>query len=342
MNLLTNKLLSWSQYLLFITITVFALQAFSLPVYAASATTANKETPLSKAEQEEEALKVLMKKFRKPKYSKKGADSCLKCHDQESDLDATGIFANRHGAINDPQSPLGQLQCESCHGPLGRHDKRPRKGKVREPMIIFGPNANLPAAEQNSVCLGCHQDDHARMGWLGSEHDANDVACADCHQVHIEHDPMLNPETQNKQCTSCHVKQKIEMHKRSAHPLKNNRQVCTDCHNPHDSSNDASLIEVSLNDNCLSCHSEKRGPNLWEHEPVVEDCSNCHTPHGANNAMLLKRRSPQLCQECHSSVGHTSAAYVEALGNKVQGKSCLNCHNKIHGSNHPNGDLFTK
>ena len=291
------------------------------------------------AEKEDEQIQPLIKKFNQGKYSKKGADSCLKCHDQDSELDATKIFANRHGVLTDPKAPLGQLQCETCHGPLGKHGKRPRKGKTREAMITFGTKSVLAPQEKNSVCLSCH-DDHNRAGWLGSEHELNDLACTDCHRLHIAQDPILTQVNQNKRCTSCHIKQKIAMHKRSAHPLKYNRQVCSDCHNPHDSSYDSSLKMTSINEACLTCHAEKRGPNLWEHEPVREDCTNCHSPHGANNAMLLKRRTPQLCQECHSAVGHSSTAYVKATGNKVQGKSCLNCHSKIHGSNHPGGDLF--
>ncbi|WP_371372468.1 DmsE family decaheme c-type cytochrome [Thalassotalea aquiviva] len=291
---------------------------------------------------DQQRLELLIEKFEQGDYSKKGADSCLKCHDQESDIDSTGIFTNRHGGLTDKLGPFSKLQCESCHGPLGRHDKRPRKGQDREPMIDFAKNSYVTSELKNSVCLGCHQNDHQQMGWFNSEHNNNDVACSDCHKVHELHDPMLVKTSQNKQCTSCHTKQKIDIHKRSAHPIKNDRQVCSDCHNPHDSLNDASLIAATVNDSCIECHSEKRGPFLWEHEPVIEDCSNCHEPHGANNAMLLKRRVPQLCQQCHSSVGHTSAAYVEAVGVRVQGKSCLNCHNQIHGSNHPTGDLFSK
>ncbi|OUS26203.1 hypothetical protein A9Q98_11090 [Thalassotalea sp. 42_200_T64] len=309
--------------------------AFSFSTVAKDAKTTVVKT-LSNAQQ----IELLTKKFKKGKYSKKGADSCLKCHDGESDRDGTQIFVGRHGALADASGPMGQLQCESCHGPVGKHDKRPRKGKQREPMLSFDKNSALNAEQKNSVCLTCHDNDHTRMGWLGSEHESNDIACVDCHILHVEKDPILSKVQQNDVCTSCHTKQKIELHKRSSHPLKFDRQVCTDCHNPHDSTNDASLKADSINENCLSCHSEKQGPKLWEHEPVIEDCSICHAPHGANNAMLLKKRVPQLCQECHSSVGHSSAAYVNANGNKVQGKSCLNCHSKIHGSNSPDGNLF--
>ncbi len=297
---------------------------------------------ISAAEQEE-IIQTISEKFSKATYSRKGADTCLKCHDQSSNLDSTTIFLGRHGVLADPKSPMSvkQLQCESCHGPLGRHDKRPRKGKSREMMITFNQQSPLSADQKNSICMNCH-DDHNRMGWLSSAHESEEIACVDCHTLHVKKDPILMADQQNKMCTSCHTKQKIEIHKRSSHPIKFNRQQCTDCHNPHDSINEASLKLSSVNETCYSCHNEMQAPVFWEHDPVKEDCTSCHNAHGSNNAMLLKQRAPQLCQECHSSVGHSSIAYSGALSNKVQGKSCLNCHSKIHGSNHPQGHLFQK
>ena len=29
-------------------------------------------------------------------------------------------------------------------------------------------------------------------------------------------------------------------------------------------------------------------------------------------------------------------------GNKIFGKGCVNCHQQIHGSNHPNGQMFLR
>ena len=44
----------------------------------------------------------------------------------------------------------------------------------------------------------------------------------------------------------------------------------------------ANLKAASVNEQCYTCHTEKRGPFLWEHAPVRESCLNCHTPHGSN------------------------------------------------------------
>jgi DmsE family decaheme c-type cytochrome len=99
-----------------------------------------------------------------------------------------------------------------------------------------------------------------------------------------------------------------------------------------------------VNETCYTCHSEKRGPYLWEHPPVVENCANCHDPHGSNHEKMLKVPRPRLCQQCHPT-GHggplakpSDPAQVRFVFNKA----CNNCHFNLHGSNHPAGAFFTR
>ena len=119
--------------------------------------------------------------------------------------------------------------------------------------------------------------------------------------------------------------------------------TCVDCHSAHGSMSENALINPTVNDTCYSCHAEKRGPFLWEHAPVTENCVTCHNPHGSVNESLVKQRAPQLCQQCHANDGHASRVVAEsgidAFGG---GKSCLNCHSQIHGSNHPSGSLLQR
>lgn len=286
----------------------------------------------------------LDKKFAKGKYSKKGADTCLKCHDTGSDKPATGIFDTPHGHLGNSDTPMAKYQCESCHGPADKHAKsKLRKGKTRQPMITFGPDSPLSSNKQNSVCLSCH-DDHARFAWQGSPHQSQEVPCASCHTLHKGKDPMLSREGQAEACGTCHRQQGAATHQLSSHPLQWGDMVCSDCHAPHGSLNDTLLKAETVNDNCASCHQEKSGPKLWEHAPVAESCTTCHNPHGSNLPRLLKQPIPLLCQSCHSSDGHPSISYGgEGLQTKfVAGDSCLNCHNKIHGSNHPSGASFQR
>jgi DmsE family decaheme c-type cytochrome len=68
------------------------------------------------------------------------------------------------------------------------------------------------------------------------------------------------------------------------------------------------LSKPTVNQTCYSCHAEKRGPVLWEHAPVAEDCALCHSPHGSVRQALLVKTPPLLCQQCHSAAGHPSVA----------------------------------
>jgi nitrate/TMAO reductase-like tetraheme cytochrome c subunit len=56
---------------------------------------------------------------------------------------------------------------------------------------------------------------------------------------------------------------------------------------------------------------------------------------------LLKKRPPQLCQQCHSQDRHPSVQYdgsaVTSRSPYALVKGCLNCHFQVHGSNHPSG-----
>jgi DmsE family decaheme c-type cytochrome len=282
-----------------------------------------------------------------PSYTEEGADSCLKCHDEDSEVPVLDLFKTRHAVKADARTPFAQLQCESCHGPGGEHARRVRRGEPRPPIRNFGKRAATPIAEQNAICLDCHAK-HDFGHWPGSPHQRNDVACASCHRVHATHDPALTPALQTEVCLDCHKQQRAEIHKASTHPVRYGQMSCTDCHAPHGSAAETLLKRATLNQTCYGCHAEKRGPFLWEHAPASEDCSLCHRPHGSNHPDLLTRRAPLLCQQCHSAAGHPSVQYTgRGLAGvqpspRVLAGSCTNCHSQVHGSNHPSGASLTR
>jgi DmsE family decaheme c-type cytochrome len=216
-----------------------------------------------------------------PAFSRRGADGCIGCHG-DWDPPLMGLFQNPHGNPHDSRSPFGerQLQCEACHGPGAAHGGRVPRGQPRPPIINFGSEAWTPIPQQNAMCLQCHEG-HVGEQWAGSVHDLNSVACADCHSSHKPADPMLTRHLQGEACYACHSNVKAHFLKPYAHPVRQGQVVCTDCHNPHGTSNQGLLVRSNLNETCYSCHTEKRGPLLWEHAPVPEDCTICHDPHGA-------------------------------------------------------------
>ena len=101
-----------------------------------------------------------------------------------------------------------------------------------------------------------------------------------------------------------------------------------------------------INESCTSCHAEKRGPFLWEHAAGREACSTCHDPHGSNNDRMLVVRTPMLCQRCHIGTRHPSTIYdgtaLAQRSNRLVTRGCVNCHQQIHGSNHPSGNAFAR
>jgi DmsE family decaheme c-type cytochrome len=116
-----------------------------------------------------------------------------------------------------------------------------------------------------------------------------------------------------------------------------------------------------VNELCYTCHTEKRGPFLFEHAPVREECSSCHDPHGSNHQRLLLAKMPNLCWNCHfTGSGHFgsgdnlstakgvpiapagSPSGFPTVNSRFVGKSCKNCHVNLHGSNSPSGAYFVR
>ena len=120
------------------------------------------------------------------------------------------------------------------------------------------------------------------------------------------------------------------------------------------------LQAESVNELCYKCHTEKRGPFLYEHAPVREECTSCHAPHGSNHERMLIAKPPFLCQRCHYSahgitgdLSNTAAGVPTApppvggvnqttRSSREQERSCKQCHLAIHGSNHPSGNFFVR
>ena len=279
-------------------------------------------------------------------YSRKGADTCLSCHEDELTL---AVFRSKHAVPSDSRGPFGhgQLQCESCHGPGGAHSGRVRRGQERPPILNFGANAATPIADQNAMCLECHSTD-VGFSWHTGAHPSDEVACADCHDSHAARDAVLETATQADVCFDCHRMQRSETQKAFAHPIMEGKMDCVGCHSMHADTVATQLARLDTNDTCFQCHAEKRGPYLWEHAPVSEDCGLCHSPHGSNHPGMLTKRAPLLCQSCHSQAGHPSIANdAGGLADGVPsrfllGQNCTNCHSQVHGSNHPSGSKLMR
>jgi DmsE family decaheme c-type cytochrome len=282
--------------------------------------------------------------------------ACTRCHDELEGKPILSIYQSKHGVTADSRTPT----CQSCHGESKDHLAGNVDGKgFAPPDVVFGSKKTtagyIPneAESQAGACYSCHTAG-LRTHWEGSQHQNADVVCSNCHVSHAARDPVLVKITQPAVCFACHQDQRAMTHQISTHPLDAGKMSCSSCHNPHGGNGPKLLKANTVTETCFTCHAEKRGPFLWEHQPVNEDCTICHTPHGSNLTPLLKSRAPFLCDECHDGPHNSRSPYGTGaaglqggltfagsdLNNNAVGRACMNCHVMVHGTNSPAGALL--
>ncbi|MBI2219951.1 MAG: DmsE family decaheme c-type cytochrome [Acidobacteria bacterium] len=273
------------------------------------------------------------------RFTYTGTAKCARCHMKQLKAYREGP----HGREWDERTPAASLGCETCHGPGQAHDDEPaEKGLLLRPFVKMSPR------EASEFCLSCHnRGEHAQ--WQGSVHASRNVPCAGCHSIHDPKstDGHLRGATIVATCARCH-REKAAKLQRSAHmPVREGKMDCTSCHGPHGTTN-VRLLKAgnTINESCLSCHAEKRGPFMWEHAPVRESCATCHDAHGSSNDRMLVAKAPMLCQRCHIVSRHPATIYDRVAlanrNNRLVGRACVNCHPNLHGSNHPSGQYLER
>lgn len=255
---------------------------------------------------------------------------CRTCHEAE----LTSFNRTYHASQEE--------SCYACHesDQADEHLKGMMEGEA-----VPGPSMTARTAEEvNSVCLSCHETtDHP--GWEGSSHQRRGLSCTECHSIHSfrSERKQLKTEMASETCFTCHKDIRAQSLRTSHHPVREGLMGCESCHNPHDGTTPKMIKADWQNELCLKCHTEKRGPFLWEHAPVRENCLNCHNPHGSNHDKMLVAKLPYLCQRCHLNTRHPGTLYdgqnagttIAAATNRAIEHACKNCHQNIHGSNAP-------
>jgi DmsE family decaheme c-type cytochrome len=269
-----------------------------------------------------------------------GQDTCLGCHEDKS----ASVKVGAHARAFNPKSPVSTYGCESCHGGGKAHAEA---GGDKTKIAQIG---KLSASEASALCTSCH-DGKTHALWGGSQHDNRNVGCTSCHSIHAPKGEKANlkAKSESELCASCHRAIVNKQNRFNHMPVREGKMSCASCHNVHGSSNQKLLkAGTTIDQSCTSCHTEKRGPYMWEHAPVADSCATCHDPHGSNNDRMLVAKQPFLCQRCHVTSRHPPTVYDGYLlknsqnANKIYGRSCVVCHQMVHGSNSPNGKAFLR
>ena len=106
---------------------------------------------------------------------------------------------------------------------------------------------------------------------------------------------------------------------------------------------------TTIDESCVSCHAEKRGPVPLGARAGVRQLHDLpRSARQSNNDRMLVAKQPFLCQRCHVTSRHPPTVYegyvlqTSQNANKIFGKSCVSCHQQVHGSNAPSGKAFLR
>jgi len=270
-----------------------------------------------------------------------GSEKCRSCHTALYDRWEETVHARwKPSFAAQEKEKEKKIECESCHGPGSLHLE---DFSDRRFIVSFGPLSKDSRDEQNALCIRCH--DKGDLYYWNTGGHGRTLRCVDCHRVmeRVSDRNLLSRVSEKEICLKCHAEIKGKSF-RSPHLTQDEaKMTCSTCHTPHGSDTPKLLTAASVNENCYRCHAEKRGPYLFDHLPVQENCLLCHEVHGSVSRSLLKMRQPFLCLQCHTNLPRVILSGIDPhdvlnpRGRYTYNKGCLNCHPMIHGSRHPSG-----
>jgi len=257
-----------------------------------------------------------------------GAEACQACHAEIY----TGWEKSAHWKQTYKEGGIAKHGCEDCHGAAASHVADPADTSK---LFLF---EKASTKEIDARCLGCHAGGTQHMNAINSEHARNEVSCIACHSPHHGKDSdFMLVKSQPELCYSCHLAKKAEFDMPFHHRVNEGLVQCTDCHNPHGTVKPKQVRTSSSQDAvCFTCHTDKQGPFVFEHQPVkIDGCQSCHLVHGGPNPHMLKLSNINLlCLQCHTTSSFSGAPGAPSFHNQASFfQSCVLCHSQIHGSN---------
>jgi DmsE family decaheme c-type cytochrome len=251
-----------------------------------------------------------------------GSETCATCHEEV----AKKFADNPHAKMVLMRGNAAGVTCENCHG-AGKAHVESGGDKTK----IFSP-AEASPKEVDAKCLSCHAGAHPNFD--RSPHAKAGVSCLGCHDIHGSKEETLLKAPQPTLCFQCHTDVKPAFAMPFHHKVNEGLVKCSDCHDTHGTFGNNNLRSTAdRNAICTKCHTETRGPFVYEHAAVkAEGCLACHTPHGSQNARLLNMPNINtLCNQCHSPVAAGTVHGMNAGSSELT--PCISCHTMIHGSN---------
>ncbi|WP_429088320.1 cytochrome c nitrite reductase pentaheme subunit [Aeromonas allosaccharophila] len=131
--------------------------------------------------------------------------ACTDCHKEQSE----GMHG-KHGQATNPNN-LAPVTCTNCHGQPSPQHREGVKDVMRfsDSFKDKQSTESYPIAEQNGVCMSCHEPKVLREALWAHDVHATKLTCTSCHQLHPAKEPMVAiPEKSRiKLCVDCHSKQ---------------------------------------------------------------------------------------------------------------------------------------
>ncbi len=331
------------------------------------------------------------------------SDDCLACHSDKSlntkragrtvslfvdqkkfaasihgSLQCTNCHADLDGKDLPHSTPLGKVNCGSCHGDeagqyaKSLHGKAVARGDALAPRCVtcHGNHDILPVKDQRSavapmkvpfLCGQCHREGTpVQTSRNISEHEILENYSESIHGEGLLKKGLIVAAN----CASCHTAHFILPHTdpNSSINRRNIAATCTQCHANielvHRKTIRGELWEKQANTlpACVDCHQPHKVRNVFYSQGMADaDCMRCHGDERLRSAdgrsMLVRvaevassRHVKVACSQCHSEVNASKVRPCETITHPVD---CTACHAEVgqqyqrstHGQMHAKCDL---